>query len=346
MTRTRRYQRGGHLAALAMWLGLIAGCAGPIEHGEDAGVDATPACPGSSRWHPTLGRCARCLEDTHCHGDDVCSEGRCVRCVEDADCNGFVPYCVDNGCRRCAGPEHCPAPDASRCGEGYFCQPCVDDGDCAHIAGRGVCDEGVCVECTFGDPSACGDRVCDGRARVCTDRLPRTRGLCDTCVADTDCEESLFCVAPYLERETATAHCYWRFDAPAPGPAGGCFGVRPFVQAGWALSVQGERVRGCFSQVRSSCEALRDHGAACSDPGEPGAPAMSASCGTGAHNDGFCRLTEEGGGECTTRCGAHYHCPCADEDCRRSYACVIYGDDTGGFCSTTVTCTFPELECE
>lgn len=332
------------VAGFALALGFI-GCGDGAAPIADAEVDADRGCAAYSFWSEALTRCVACTEDAHCSGDDVCDApaGRCVRCTADSDCPSVAPLCVENRCRTCAVSPQCPDRTASRCGVDNFCRACVDDADCAHIDGLPACREGVCVECSVRDTSACDGRVCDMRNGNCTERAPGTKGLCEVCVADEDCGEAMLCALSAGRLDVGIAHCFWRIDAPAPGPAGSCFAVRPHMAGGAPTTLNGAVADVCQPWL-ASCEALSALGSPCSDPSEPGAPAMSASCGTAAPNDGFC-ASGPTGNHCTTRCTAHYDCPCADADCRASYACVVQGDDFVGFCSATQTCTFPELDC-
>lgn len=159
----------------------------------DNAIDATCACQlGTVRAcdeHPGLDTIGRCRAGQQlCVGDDFstryapCSGAvgpaaadSCTVLGDDSNCDG-----VTNGgcgCLASRGNQLCVDPAASRCEVPGVCVPCRADADCSLIAGRGVCDQGRCVECTPASARACSAaEVCDPAARACVTRPPADAG--------------------------------------------------------------------------------------------------------------------------------------------------------------------------
>lgn len=158
-------------------------------------IDATCACEiGSIRdcnVHPGFDFIGRCRPGRQlCLAGDDNTSSRYADCEggtgpaaadlctvrgDDSTCDG-VPN-SGCGCLASPGNERCPSPAASRCDVPGVCAACRADADCSLIAGRGVCDLGLCVECTPQSPRACsGAKVCDPSTRTCVVRAPVDAG--------------------------------------------------------------------------------------------------------------------------------------------------------------------------
>lgn len=155
----------------------------------DNTLDATCACAIASvrecEPHPGLDNIGRCRS-----GQQLCVAGQdntsssyaaCVGAVgpapvdscsvrgDDSTCDGIVNGGC--GCLAGRGNERCTSPTASRCDVPGVCMPCGADADCSHIAGGGVCDLGVCVECTPASSRACTSaEVCNPGTKKCVAR--------------------------------------------------------------------------------------------------------------------------------------------------------------------------------
>ncbi len=100
-----------------------------------------------------------CLGATGPTGPDSC-----LVPGNDANCDGVL-----NGGCECIAGVGCSSPAAARCEASGVCAACAVDSDCAAIAGRGICDAGLCVQCTPTARAACAaTEVCDASSRSCT----------------------------------------------------------------------------------------------------------------------------------------------------------------------------------
>ncbi len=149
----------------------------PIEGGVEAGV------------------CVLCPEDT-----PVClNDTECVQCTMDEQ-----QYCTDRDqvcdvenheCVDCLSNAECTDPDTSRCDtDDNECAPCETNEDCDGVDGLAesgnACDaDKVCVECTpETEAETCpNDKSCNPRTKTCTETTVGSRGVCETCVADSEC---------------------------------------------------------------------------------------------------------------------------------------------------------------
>jgi hypothetical protein len=88
----------------------------------------------------------------------------CLVPGNDANCDGVL-----NGGCACIAGVGCADPAAARCEASGVCAPCAIDSDCSAITGRGICDAGLCVQCTPTALGACAaTEVCDVSSRSCT----------------------------------------------------------------------------------------------------------------------------------------------------------------------------------
>jgi hypothetical protein len=171
--------------------------------GMDQGVDMAPdqtsacasACSGATPvCDAASGMCVGCLASADCTGAlkacDVATK-TCVACIDDSSCTDPTNTCdtSTNSCVQCVGNANCTDPTSSRC-DANSCGACMSDNDCSHIAGKGICSGGACVECTVSDESACAGKSCDPATNMCTGTGVGSVGECGACVADSECDET------------------------------------------------------------------------------------------------------------------------------------------------------------
>ena len=315
--RPKRMRRLAPVVLLASAWAVCAACDERTAAHPDGG-GCTELCREPERCDPARGRCVRCTEDRHCEGGSLRCDpatGACVECTADSECPAIRPYCAAGSCIQCRESAECTTAERSRCDtarEIPTCMACVADADCAHLLGRPLCERGNCVECSSRDETACAPSVCDVRRYECTDRPMRSRGICEECVSDLECQEHQLCIealdGPAPPRRPA--ECQWRLDAPPPGPAGSCFGVRPLVLESPYTSVGGVYAVTC--RPTASCSALARFDVGTCAPGS--AAESTDDCG----DRGLCAPE----GRCTYSCGSHEECPCADESCSGHFACT------------------------
>jgi hypothetical protein len=240
--------------------------AGPdASAGGDDALDCTAPPPGGDTDTRT---CVQCTAETNCGGDTPACDTpthTCVACTKHSDC-GALKCNADHECVDCLSDTHCPAPDASRCTSAQACAPCSTNAHCAHIAGKGVCDGGECVECTGTDYAACGTMdatplVCDSLARECTDRKEGSATPCAACLSDAQCVAGTLCVPMTFGAGNAAvgSFCLWRRDASGgSAPSGDCLNVRPYIAAesGWT-SLDGASDVVC-KPARTTCQGQID----------------------------------------------------------------------------------------
>lgn len=236
---------------------------------------------------------SRCLVEPAAGAEPESYE--CVECLGDGDCSDALPFCEDNECVQCTGNAECEAPGASRCSAGV-CGACQGDEDCAHLDGLGVCDGGQCVECTVNDESACGANSCHPETNTCTNTPRGSVDLCESCVADSECEvaDSARCVPMQFNGTPRGGYCLKRVSA-------GC--ERPYTVAVSGVSLSGIASEQYCGIVQDSvtCEAVRDlfvEGASCQ---------QDSDCGAG--EGGLCRTVGVAANLCTYACNAGPQCP-------------------------------------
>lgn len=242
----------------------------------------------------------------------------CAECLSDEDCGEGAPACVQNRCVECATNEQCGSPEASRCDlASNTCGPCGGVGECAHLEDNPACDvsSGVCVECTFDEGEACGDRVCnvlpgDEGYQTCSDYMKESSSECGECVSDAQCGAALKCVPEinpfFSEERTGKYHCM-PFEAEL-GEEVLCGHHRPFIRTFAATSVGGVSGNFCRPQY-ATCTALLRYGTLPDiiPDGEPNAGEAAClnrdSCGMPGVWDGLCN------GTCTFYCNSQEACP-------------------------------------
>jgi hypothetical protein len=177
-----------------------------------AGEPSTPVC------HPSLAVCVQCVGDddcddaacdtdtyvcVECAGDEDCADGvcnldirQCVQCLVGGDCPSGECDPATNTCTGCAENTDCTATEASRCDQGTAaCVACETAADCTHLDLAACTSEGVCVACTpETEADDCDAKSCDPATNTCGPHDRGTRGSCQACVSDSDCQGSRHCV--------------------------------------------------------------------------------------------------------------------------------------------------------
>jgi hypothetical protein len=271
---------------------------------EDAGdcTAADPVCqtPGQT--------CGNCTTRTHClpyAALPTCNvgTGACVACDipnESSDCadTPLTPACSVNGqCVQCRTNNHCTSVAASRC-NGDTCAICMNDTHCSHLSGTPRCFGGMCRECApASEATDCGTESCNPATRMCSGTVRNSRGVCESCVSDTDCSQTdgtFRCIGMNYMGVPRGGYCLRQPGTPC---------LRPFLTGITATSLSGAAsATYCgIEQSLATCEAvnaLRDSIECMS--GDP-----SDCMATGA----LCEMVGLGANRCTYSCGIADHCP-------------------------------------
>ncbi|MFK7998250.1 MAG: hypothetical protein AB8H86_01590 [Polyangiales bacterium] len=233
----------------------------------------TPHCDEGSAT------CVACVEDEHCPGAGVCRNGRCPECLDNTECTtAEAPVCSESG------------PTAGQC------VPCVSRSGCEGVRVSGVnldaCElredePNICVACNGGDAAECGGRVCDVRARECTEMRTNMARTCEPCVASSECRDGGVCAQEVFAGAPTGFYCF-------PPTSTGCVVPRVYERDLWE-SVEGPDAEVCHP-ASTTCQGLRDETEPCAD---------SSTCGLPGVNDAVC---VEGIGRCTYLCGGDFDC--------------------------------------
>jgi hypothetical protein len=253
----------------------------------------------------------------------VCDEGSetCVECLEPAHCTAPEDQCdaASKTCVECLTPSDCASASASRCQAGA-CTPCSSHADCAHIAGKSVCDGGECVECTGTDYAACGEDagtplVCDSLSQSCSTKKQASAGLCQTCVSDAQCKAGQLCVMQRFgspERDVGY-FCFWKKAAGTGGAPALCSSVRPFVETLVNQTSIDQATGDVCGLAVSTCLAHNEFRSKnCTTSMAPD----DSKCGFDAPDDAKCAEFDTGVHRCTMTC-------LSDDDCRPGSSCDI-----------------------
>jgi len=261
-----------------------------------------------------------CGSDADCP-TGFCEDGECVECRDALDCTAEAPVCLAGSCTGCSGVDDCSAyPNQPMCGEDGSCEGCAFDVDCTDPTmarcdtatsrcvpcngspqcegtGAPVCDDGVCVECSVEDASACGANSCNAATNRCTMTERGSVRRCGACLADSECAlEDDRCVPMRfmgIDRETGyclkrgSTGCVEPYSAPTT-PRESLSGAAPEAYCG-------------IREDLTTCEAVLDllDGASCSDRSE---------CGFEGLEDGRCETVNLLPGRCTYDCGDTSEC--------------------------------------
>lgn len=249
----------------------------------------------------------------------ICDElnDTCVQCLKEQDCTTAAKKKCDTAsksCVECLGSTDCPSATAAKCDAGS-CGKCTSNDDCAHIAGKTICDKnaGECVQCTVADETACGGKSCNPATRACTSTSVGTVDICRPCLADSECVGG--------NKADPATRCVGMTFADVPRPGGFCLRRvaktcdRPYKVPLTAASLSGSAAEDyCgIDQATTRCEAVLDVIASRSCPG-----GLDTECGCKRDGDGNCTETGQGGlcrlvgtdvNTCTIPCGILNQCP-------------------------------------
>ena len=215
-----------------------------------------------------LHQCVQCKENSHCT-DGVCDTTAdvCVACLADTDCTDGrclvdPADSANNACVACLDLNDCTDPAASRCGASNTCEACVDDADCADISNR--CSAGVCVECTIAtEATDCAGKSCDPATNACTTTDVGSVGVCEACVADSECETDYGCVPMNFDNMALGGFCLKN------STAANC--TAPFSEGLSRTSLSGSNATWCaLDETLTTCAAVLEFGATCTDDADCG----------------------------------------------------------------------------
>jgi hypothetical protein len=266
---------------------------------DDCSFDpAAPAC------NTDTGRCVACMTDDECATEisaNVCNTdtNECAQCLTDDDCaeGGCAP---DNTCVECTTDDHCTDPTASVCDTNtYECTDCTDDDGCSHLDDTLLCDtsgdDGVCIECTVDDESACNGNSCDPATNTCTQTPTDQTETCMPCKADSECVADHRCVQMEFDgTQLADGYCLKIATT-------GC--GRPYTGL-----IERESISGASSETYcgvdesvTTCQAVLDllGDKSCSS---------DSDCGLPQQNDGRCESVNFVPDRCTYSCSADADC--------------------------------------
>jgi hypothetical protein len=168
-------------------------CVGCEDAGDCTATDPVCQTPGQT--------CGDCTTRAHClpyAALPSCNlgTGACVACDipnDSADCadTPLTPVCNANRqCVQCRTNNHCTSVAASRC-NGDTCAICMNDADCSHLSGTRRCFGGMCRECAPAtEATDCGTESCNPATRMCSGTVRNSRGVCESCVSDSDCSHA------------------------------------------------------------------------------------------------------------------------------------------------------------
>lgn len=230
----------------------------------------------------------------------ACDDRANVQTTCEPECVAPTPACdeANDTCVGCLQNTDCQDPTASRCGSDHSCQPCGADTDCAHLGNLDLCIDGRCGECTIDtEADQCGDNSCNPATLQCTDTERGTVGVCEPCMADSECEEpdTHRCVPMHFKGTSrASGYCLEIFDVTCPLP----YGVQITDSS---LSGASEDAYCGVNQDLTTCEAVNAGSAAnpCEEDDE---------CGADSLDDGLCR-TIGVVKRCTYECSLPEECP-------------------------------------
>lgn len=273
-------------------------------------ADPTPFCDAGS------GTCVACLGNEDCP-DGVCADDNtCVSCLADTDCTDQVCDNATNTCVDCVANDDCTDPTASFCDTASnTCTACTASADCGHLADTTICDTsgtaGVCVECLDDDDTtraACMGNSCDPATNTCTQTPTESVGVCEACIADSECGVEHRCVPMQFDAQQHGSYCL-------KTAVGGC--SSPYVIALNQVSLSGAAAEDyCGIRTdRATCESILSTGVVCADASE---------CGAMGVMDGVCSAIDlSGNDKCTARCVSDDDCPlmlnCTGNDVEGAY---------------------------
>lgn len=261
--------------------------------GTDAGADASPPACGGSPGAAGKGGCAAPTPLCNTATDT------CVECLKHTDCDGSTPRCdpASHACVECLAHADCDDPAAARCSSADECVPCTTSAQCAHLSGTTVCDAsgGECVECTVADESPCAGKSCDPATLTCTTTPLASVGVCEACVADSECEADHRCIPMFfMGAARADAYCMRIGSTGCAKP----FAAAPLSRA--SLSGAAAESYCGIDEATTTCEAVLGLVAGLACPGD-----LDCASLPGAR----CETVNLAPGQCTYSCGTSLACP-------------------------------------
>ncbi len=240
----------------------------------------------------------------------------CVECLEEGDCAAGAKKKCDTtakACVECLAATDCGDAKTAKC-DGGACVKCTSNDDCAHVAGKTVCDTaaGECVECTGTDYASCGlsmgtPLVCDSLKRTCSNKKEHSAGLCQVCLNDQQCNAGQLCVKETFG-DPAKDVGYFCFATQAAASGADCTlsTNQPFTKLfAKQTSVDGTTADVC-GLSKSTCVASNQFGA------QSCATSMAADdskCGFAPGKDSKCVALGPSQFRCTMTCGFDDDCP-------------------------------------
>lgn len=249
----------------------------------------------------------------------VCDEptDTCVECLEEGDCaTGSKKKCDTTAkrCVECLASTECATAAAAKC-DGGACVRCTSNDDCAHIAGKTVCDTaaGECVQCTGKDYTSCGmsmgtPLVCDTLKRTCTTEKEHLADLCKPCVSDSNCKLGQACMLEKFDNKDIGYFCFWRQGDTANGAPNDCFNDgHPYSQTLVnAISIDGAKSDMC-GLASSTCTAVSQFK---TKNCKPDAAPDDTLCGFAPPKDAKCdQVGATANYRCTMTCLSTEDCP-------------------------------------
>ncbi len=188
------------------------------------------------------GTCAECTDNAHCDPGKICENNVCVEdaeCTENTNCLSWE-VCTGGECTYCTWDIQCDVDSDERCTSNGLClvncdiAECTLDETCIYDEGvqqpfcmlnpgiscdvdgqclTGLCDGGICAECSSDDHCAAGE-ICEDNTCIveepespgssCQDNADCLSweacvdGECDFCTEDNQCDQSDYeiCVGP------------------------------------------------------------------------------------------------------------------------------------------------------
>jgi hypothetical protein len=286
------------------------------------------------RCEPSSNACVQCLGDEDCSSDaplcDLatfacvqcqttedcddasaprCDAQQCVACTKKSDCDHIrdKPICdlddkseMQGACVQCQKHADCTDPENPQCTD-HACGPCTENENaCEGRRGTTVCNPGpgrgagTCVQCTSNNEAACADNVCDPKAHTCASERKASAGICQPCIADSQCRTDHRCIELNFRDAALGTFCLKRMST-------GC--NEPFT-----INVTRESIAGLaaenycgINEDDTTCAAIADAIASkeCEDADECGA----------MMGDGLCEQVGGQENRCTYPCGVSAHCP-------------------------------------
>jgi len=239
-------------------------------------------------------------------------------------------YCEETSqtCIACLEDKHCPDAAASHCDlTDHTCKPCAQSSQCGHIAGKNVCDDQKCVQCTENDMSACktasgNPAVCNIVQGTCTSRTAHVVRACGACLFDDDCVEDHRCVAlSFKGTPRAGGYCLKLASK-------GCSNPYLVNVTRGSLSHPQPALKYCaINENKTTCEAILQSQAPA--PTSICAPSSGTpddtKCGAPGLNDGLCRnVNSSSDYRCTYECEDVKECSGTDPCNCTGASCVKY----------------------